>query len=82
MQTTESEIEVAAVGLTEEEMIEVVRKNEEQKGTIAQMKSNEPDKKDRPDPPKPQPAPAPKPIPQDDPLDPGHVDPPGKSGGG
>ena len=30
----------------------------------------------------PKPQPAPKPQPQDDPLDPGHVDPPGKGGGG
>ena len=32
--------------------------------------------------PAPAPRPAPKPQPQDDPLPPGHIDPPGKSGGG
>lgn len=76
----DNEVEIAAVGLTEEEMIEVVREIEQRKGTTSQMKSNEPDKKDREDPrpSPPQPQPAPRPQPQDDPTNPGDTPGPGK----
>ena len=48
------------------------------------MTPDERKKKDRPDPPQspPKPQPVPPVEPQDDPLPPGHVDPPGKGGGG
>lgn len=74
-----TEIEIAAIGLTADEMIEVVRETEE-KGNASQMNPHE-DKPDRPDPKPTRPEPPKPPIkPQDEPLppDPGHIDPPGK----
>lgn len=84
----EEEIEIATVGLTEEEMIEVVRENEKTKGNLP-MKADDrtPDKQDprpsSPIAPPTTPSPPGPPIkPLDDPLPPGDPNSPGKGPGG